>query len=95
MFSSTAASQTMMENKHQLLLQTETYPLEQHVNVGSLSSPAGSVISSSVISSSSLAERQADKETLSRLQPPDVILGSLNFNRTVRKWSADKEQVRS
>ena len=85
----------MMENKHQITIQNEAYPLEQQPNVGSLSSPAASVISSSVMSSSSLAERQADKESLSRLQPPDVILGSLNFNRTVRKWSADKEQVRS
>ena len=67
---------------------------QQHKESSSVSPPA-SVMSSGNISASSFVETRAQKDNASHLQPPDIVLGSLNFNRTVRKWSADKEQVRS
>ena len=67
---------------------------QQHQNSGGLPSPAASIISSSITSVSSLTERQMEPGNSTQLQPPDVVLGSLNFNRTVRKWSSDKELVK-
>ena len=97
MFSAVAA-QVIPEDSHVAQRHDRKYlseQKEQSQKLGSVSSPAVSPDSLSIASTTSLDDKQLVKENESRLQPPDVILGSLKFNRTVRKWSADKEQVRS
>lgn len=66
----------------------------QHHVEGTFPSPANSVQSSTATTVSLLTDGPPELDKVPRWQPPDVILGSLNFNRTIRKWSSDKEQVR-
>lgn len=73
--------------------QEESHLQQQRLAMANLPSPASSLTLSSITAVSSLSERQQDSGNISHSQPPDVVIGSLNFNRTLRKWSSDKEQV--
>jgi len=88
-------TQVIPEDSHQAQRHDRKYLSEQqqqNQKLGSVSSPPVSPDSLSIASTTSLDDKQLVKENESHLQPPDVILGSLKFNRTVRKWSADKEE---
>ncbi|XP_065065878.1 fas-binding factor 1-like isoform X1 [Rhopilema esculentum] len=75
--------------------QQQQPPLQLEQQFTRPSSPPASLSSSSVTTITSINESQP--ETRAQVgstlpPPPDILVGSLNFNRTVRKWSADKEQ---
>ena len=74
----------------------QNLPVHKQQEQISSSSPAPSSISSDDAMTSNFSAKQIEdgrKASKARLLAPDIVLDSLNFNRTLRKWTSDKEQV--